>query len=118
MLRTGGELLFVEPQPSWSPLISYRATESSELVVTPTWYESWVPTTFDSRRSRAGSVRDRRALVDYDEIELQRGQYPAWQLLRWDQASWVLSFLGMVFAGAHASDLPASTLERELDDEL
>ena len=55
--------------------------------------------------------------MDYDEIEHLR-RSPAWSLLRANNAVLVLSFLGRAFIEANASNLPASTLAAQLDDEL
>jgi hypothetical protein len=57
-------------------------------------------------------------VVQYDEIDYLRAQHPAWALLRANNAALVLSFLGRVFVDSNASDLTASTLAGELDDEL
>lgn len=56
--------------------------------------------------------------MDYDEIEQLRAGHPAWALLGARNVALVLSFLGRVFIDANASNLPASTMVRELDDEL
>jgi hypothetical protein len=56
--------------------------------------------------------------VNYDEIEYLRTEHPAWALLRSNNAALVLSFLGRVFVEENASDLAASELVAELDDEL
>ncbi|CAN5625942.1 hypothetical protein BH24ACT5_BH24ACT5_07850 [soil metagenome] len=56
--------------------------------------------------------------MDYDEIGQLRARHPAWALLGARNVALVLSFLGRVFVDANASNLPASTLVRELDDEL
>ncbi|MCU1495503.1 MAG: Protein of uncharacterized function [Acidimicrobiaceae bacterium] len=56
--------------------------------------------------------------MQYDEIARLRAQHPAWVMLRSDNAALVLSFLDRVFIERNASDLPASVLAGELDDEL
>ncbi|MCL4445474.1 MAG: DUF3375 domain-containing protein [Actinobacteria bacterium] len=56
--------------------------------------------------------------MNYDEIEYLRTEHPAWALLRSNNAALVLSFLGRVFVEENASDLAASELVAELDDEL
>ncbi len=56
--------------------------------------------------------------LHYDEIARLRTQHPAWALLRSNNAALVLSFLGSVFVDGNASDLPASILAAQLDDEL
>lgn len=56
--------------------------------------------------------------MDHDELDHLRRHHPAWSLLRADSAALVLSFLGRVFIDANASNLPASHLVSELDDEL
>jgi hypothetical protein len=56
--------------------------------------------------------------MDYDEIERLRTRHSAWTLLSSRNAALVLGFLGRVFVGANASNLPAATLINALDDEL
>jgi Protein of unknown function (DUF3375) len=56
--------------------------------------------------------------MPYDEIAHQRAQHPAWVLLRSDNAALVLSFLDRAFIESNASDLAASVLAGQLDDEL
>ncbi len=56
--------------------------------------------------------------MPYDELVHLRGQHPAWMLLRSNNAALVLSFLGRVFVDGNASDLPATALAAELDEEL
>lgn len=56
--------------------------------------------------------------MDYDEIEALRREHPAWRLLASSNAALVLSFLQRVFIDANASNLPATVLVDELDDEL
>jgi hypothetical protein len=56
--------------------------------------------------------------MDYDELEVLRRNSPAWQLLRADNASLILSFLGRVFIDENARQLPASALTDQLDDAL
>lgn len=56
--------------------------------------------------------------VPYDELAHLRARHPAWALLRSNNAALVLSFLGRVFVEGNASDLPATALVAELDDEL
>lgn len=56
--------------------------------------------------------------MDYDDLDRLRLHHPAWALLRAQNAALVLSFLGRVFVDANASNLPASYLLGELDDEL
>jgi len=56
--------------------------------------------------------------LHYDEIAHLRTEHPAWALLRSNNAALVLSFLGRVFVDGNASDLPASSLAGQLDDEL
>jgi hypothetical protein len=57
-------------------------------------------------------------LMDYDEIERLRAGHAAWGLLGSRNVALVLSFLNRVFVDANASNLPASSLVSELDDEL
>lgn len=56
--------------------------------------------------------------MDFDEIEHLKARHGAWSLLRADNVSLVLSFLGRVFVDANRANLPASQLLSELDDEL
>jgi Protein of unknown function (DUF3375) len=56
--------------------------------------------------------------VHYDEIEQLRTRHSAWLLLSSRNSALVLSFLGRVFIDANASNLPATRLVDELDDEL
>lgn len=56
--------------------------------------------------------------MHYDELVHRRGQHPAWVLLRSNNAALVLSFLGSVFVDNNASNLPATVLIAELDEEL
>ena len=56
--------------------------------------------------------------MQFDEIAHLRRQHPAWGLLCSHSAALVLSFLGRVFVDATASNLPASVLAGELDEEL
>jgi hypothetical protein len=56
--------------------------------------------------------------MDYDEIEQLRNRHAAWVLLSSRNAALVLSFLGRVFVDANASNLAATRLVNELDDEL
>jgi hypothetical protein len=56
--------------------------------------------------------------MDYDEIEQLRNRHAAWVLLTSRNAALVLSFLGRVFVESNASNLPATILVNELDDEL
>jgi hypothetical protein len=56
-------------------------------------------------------------ILDYDTIEHLR-RSPAWSLLRANSAPLVLSFLSRVFIEGNRSNLPASELAGELDDEL
>lgn len=56
--------------------------------------------------------------MHYDELVHLRGQHPAWVLLRSNNAALVLSFLGRVFVDNNASNLPATVLIAELDEEL
>jgi len=56
--------------------------------------------------------------MNYDEIHHFRNNHPAWTLLRSTNVALVLSFLGRVFVEANASDIPASTLIGQLDEEL
>jgi hypothetical protein len=56
--------------------------------------------------------------LHYDDLVRLRSQHPAWVLLRSNNAALVLSFLGRVFVDGNASDLPATVLTTELDDEL
>lgn len=57
-------------------------------------------------------------VMDYDEIEQLRSRHAAWVLLSSRNAALVLSFLGRVFVDANASNLSATKLVDELDDEL
>lgn len=56
--------------------------------------------------------------MNYDEIEHLRSKHAAWALLSSRNVALVLGFLGRVFVDANASNLPASRLVSELDDEL
>lgn len=56
--------------------------------------------------------------MDYDEIEQLKNRHAAWVLLSSRNAALVLSFLGRVFVDANASNLRATTLVNELDEEL
>lgn len=56
--------------------------------------------------------------MDYDELEHLRRHHPAWVLLRANNAAFVLGFLGRIFVDANASNVPASYLAGELDDEM
>ncbi|MEO5837832.1 MAG: DUF3375 domain-containing protein [Acidimicrobiales bacterium] len=56
--------------------------------------------------------------MNYDEIAHLQSGHPTWRLLRATNAPLVLSFVGRVFIDANASDITASTLASELDDEL
>lgn len=56
--------------------------------------------------------------MDYDEIDQLRSRHAAWVLLSSRNAALVLSFLGRVFVDANASNLAATRLVNELDDEL
>ncbi len=60
----------------------------------------------------------RPVTMQFDEIAHLRRQHPAWGLLCSNNAALVLSFLGRVFVDATASNLPASVLAGELDEEL
>jgi hypothetical protein len=59
-----------------------------------------------------------RGFMNFDEIEHLRSKHAAWALLRSQNVALVLGFLGRVFVDANASNLPASRLVSELDDEL
>jgi hypothetical protein len=56
--------------------------------------------------------------MDYDDIEQLRSRHAAWALVSSRNAALVLSFLGRVFVDANASNIPATTLVNQLDDEL
>lgn len=56
--------------------------------------------------------------MNFDEIEHLRSKHAAWALLRSQNVALVLGFLGRVFVDANASNLPATRLISELDDEL
>jgi flagellar motility protein MotE (MotC chaperone) len=56
--------------------------------------------------------------MDYTAIETLRERHPAWRLLRADNASLVLSFLGRWFVEDNRGATPATELIAALDDEL
>ena len=56
--------------------------------------------------------------MTYDEIEQLRERHPAWALVRAQNVAFVLSFLSRVFVDGGESNVAASRLIRELDDEL
>ncbi len=56
--------------------------------------------------------------MNYDEIVHLQSNHPTWRLLRAKNAALVLSFAGRVFVDANDSDIAASALIAELDDEL
>lgn len=56
--------------------------------------------------------------MDHDEIERLRTDHPAWSLLNARTAPLVLSFLARVFVDGNRSNVAASSLAAELDDEL
>lgn len=56
--------------------------------------------------------------MNFDEIEHLRSKHAAWALLRSQNVALVLGFLGRVFVDANASNLAATRLISELDDEL
>jgi hypothetical protein len=57
-------------------------------------------------------------VMNYDEIEQLRARHPAWALLSSRNVALVLSFLGRVFVVANESNIAATRLIRELDDEI
>lgn len=56
--------------------------------------------------------------MDYTAIETLRERHPAWRLLRADNASLVLAFLGRWFVEDNRGATPAAELISALDDEL
>src|SRR5690554_3281793 len=56
--------------------------------------------------------------MDYMAIEILRERHPAWRLLRADNASLVLAFLGRWFVEDNRGATPATELIVALDDEL
>lgn len=56
--------------------------------------------------------------MDFQAIEALRERHPAWRLLRKDNASLVLSFLGAHFIDGNAGATSASALAGALDDHL
>lgn len=56
--------------------------------------------------------------MDYVAIETLRERHPAWRLLRADNASLVLTFLGRWFVDDNRGATPASELIAALDDEI
>ncbi len=56
--------------------------------------------------------------MTYDEIDQLRERHSAWALLRAQNVAFILSFLSRVFVDANQSNVAASRLIRELDDEL
>jgi hypothetical protein len=56
--------------------------------------------------------------VRYEDVEVLRQRHAAWRLLRADNASLVLSFLGRVFGEENAGALPLAELAARLGDEL
>lgn len=56
--------------------------------------------------------------MDYIAIEVLRERHPAWRLLRADNASLVLAFLGRWFVEDNRGATPAGELIAALDDEL
>jgi hypothetical protein len=56
--------------------------------------------------------------MDYEEISVLRRQSAAWRLLRADNATLVLSFLGRVFVDENVRSISATDLVGRLDDEL
>jgi len=56
--------------------------------------------------------------MTYDEIEQLRERHAAWALLRAQNVAFILSFLSRVFVEGGESNVAASRLIRELDDEL
>lgn len=56
--------------------------------------------------------------MQHDDVETLRRRHPAWRLLRADNASLMVSFLGRVFIEENTRTITASTLADRLDDEL
>jgi Protein of unknown function (DUF3375) len=63
-------------------------------------------------------LREKEIGVDYEEIDALRRQSAAWRLLRADNASLVLSFLGRVFVDENVRSSSATDLVGRLEDEL
>ena len=56
--------------------------------------------------------------MQHDDVEALRRRHPAWRLLRADNASLIVSFLGAVFVQENTRTITASALAERLDDEL
>lgn len=56
--------------------------------------------------------------MEYSAIEMPREQHPAWRLLRADNASLVLGFLGRWFVDENRGATSSSELRAALEDEL
>lgn len=56
--------------------------------------------------------------MQHDDVEALRRRHPAWRLLRADNASLILSFLGTVFVEENTRTITASALAYRLDDEI
>jgi Protein of unknown function (DUF3375) len=56
--------------------------------------------------------------VDYEAIEALRARHPAWRLLRANNASLILSFLGDFFVENNRGACPVSEVAAALDDQL
>lgn len=56
--------------------------------------------------------------MQHDDVEVLRRRHPAWRLLRADNASLIVSFLGAVFVEENTRVITASALADRLDDEL
>ena len=56
--------------------------------------------------------------MDYETIDALRTRHPAWRLLRANNASLILSFLGDFFVENNRGASPASVVAAALDDQL